>query len=239
MNKEEVFLRTHRAKSWEKRAKNLAKNGHKDLDGEFISWWIALNALYGQPREQEKFKEKHQRIPELQNLTDFINDVSNSPHIREKLTNPSEEDKKNRDEVLENPFLRKDYWNKVSSNSEMVAPNVWQSIEITVESADKDLRNDQISSYLQAIFERLYVLRNQIFHGASKDQSRANRGTLAIAVPVLAEFVPAFIKAVEDQGDKVRSDGIPYPPFKGKKSSQYSPLEQDFQGPLECKNPKQ
>jgi hypothetical protein len=116
----------------------------------------------------------------------------------------------------------------------MVGQNVWKSIEETVESADKNLRKDQIFSYLKSIFDKLYVLRNQIFHGAATDQSRANRGTLAIAV-----LVPAFINAVEDQGDTIRSDGIPYPPFKGKKSSQYSPLEQDFQGPPERKNPKQ
>jgi hypothetical protein len=107
MNKEEVFLRTHRAKSWENRAKGLAKNAHKDLDGEFISWWIALNALYGQPGEQEEYINKHKNspIPEQQDLTDFLNDVSNSPHIREKLTTASEEDKKNRYEVLANPFF--------------------------------------------------------------------------------------------------------------------------------------
>ena len=99
-----------------------------------------------------------------------------------------------------------------------------------MESADRNLRNGRIYHYLKAIFERLYILRNQIFHGASKDQSRANRPSLISAVPVLAELVPAFIKAVEDQGDRIRSDGIPYLPFKGEKSSKYPLLEQAFQG---------
>jgi hypothetical protein len=113
MNAEEVFLRTHRAKSWEKRTKGLGQNGEKDLDGEFIFWWIALNALYGQPREREDIRKRYQKhnIDELQNLNGFLQDVCSSPHILKVLTNSSIPNKRYRDNVLENPFLRKEYWN--------------------------------------------------------------------------------------------------------------------------------
>ena len=49
MEKDEVVLRSHRAKSWIRKAESLAKLEPSDLDGQFIFYWIALNALYGQP----------------------------------------------------------------------------------------------------------------------------------------------------------------------------------------------
>ncbi|WP_447965598.1 hypothetical protein [Nitrospira sp. Ecomares 2.1] len=233
MDEEETFLRVYRAKSWQKRARGCAKDGKKDLDGEFIFWWIALNALYGQPKERKEIKEKFQKynITELQCLKSFLEDVSSSPHVVKVLTYHSNPNKQFRDDVLENIFLLKDIWTQQLSAKDLEAHPAWGLIEKSVRSAENNLRKGQIDNYLKQIFERLYVLRNQIFHGASKDQSRANRRSLTSAVPVLAELVPVFIKAVEDHGKNIRSDGAPYAPFKGQKSSRHPLSEQDFKGP--------
>ncbi|GJL69479.1 MAG: hypothetical protein NPIRA06_21140 [Nitrospirales bacterium] len=233
MDEEEIFLRVYRAKSWQKRARACAKDGKKDLDGEFIFWWIALNALYGQPRERLEVRERYRRqnIDELHNIKDFLQDVSSSSHVGKALSDPHNPKKQNRDDVLENVFLRKEIWNQLSTTEDLDSGTIWGSIEKTVEAANKNLKNGELGQYLKPIFEQLYVLRNQIIHGASKEQSRANRRSLTSAVPVLAELVPVFIKAVEDHGHNIRSDGIPYSPFKGKKSSKHPLLEQDFKGP--------
>ena len=63
------------------------------------------------------------------------------------------------------------------------------------------------------IFRRLYVLRNQIFHGSSTDRSTANRRSLEHGVPVLGAFVEAFCDIVEQHAsDEPELQDPPYPP---------------------------
>lgn len=51
-------IRLKRARSWIRRARSLKDEAIKrkeprDLDGEFVFYWIAFNALFGQPRYRD------------------------------------------------------------------------------------------------------------------------------------------------------------------------------------------
>ena len=48
-------------------------------------------------------------------------------------------------------------------------------------------QNRQPVPLLQEVFERIYVLRQQIFHGAATDGSHVNRHTLGMGTRVSSE----------------------------------------------------
>ena len=45
-----ITIRCHRAASWIAKTSTAAKRDPDDLDAQFIFYWIAFNALYGQPK---------------------------------------------------------------------------------------------------------------------------------------------------------------------------------------------
>ena len=69
---------------------------------------------------------------------------------------------------------------------------------------------EPLAGYLGRVFERIYVLRNQIFHGGAKYGSGANRGSVEPAVAVLREVIPLFRALVRDSDDENWGE-LPYP----------------------------
>src|SRR6266571_2842092 len=66
---------------------------------------------------------------------------------------------------------------------------------------------------LQMLYRRLYVLRNQVMHGAAKAGSRINRDSLESAVPVLSATVPVFREIVSKHPDDDWG-AVPYRPLR-------------------------
>src|SRR5262245_37155235 len=92
--------------------------------------------------------------------------------------------------VLESPFLHSDYWDK--GYTDRVVTQLKRD-RTTVERAWAAGAAEQC---LELIFGRLYLLRNQVFHGAAKSESSANRESLNPAVAFLVPAVRALSKVV-------------------------------------------
>jgi len=72
---------------------------------------------------------------------------------------------------------------------------------------------------LKGLFQSLYLLGDQLFHGCSTDQGRRNREALSRAVRVLEKLVPIFRTITKQQMSDSRLiqlvSGIPYPSSVG------------------------
>ena len=129
MDSDEVALRCHRAKSWIRKAEKLAEREPEDLDSQFIFLWIALNALYGQPRVRlDKQSDKTRPPDDLYHLGVFINDLcghtSAAALVRRRLA-PELENAVN---LLKIPFLYRDYWDE--GLTETTQAKLWNDTDI-------------------------------------------------------------------------------------------------------------
>jgi hypothetical protein len=77
-----IEIRCHRANSWIRRAENLSAS---DLDGKFIFYWIAINALYGQPKYLERTEERTNDLADLQTFLNSLYPLDEHGHIRDAI----------------------------------------------------------------------------------------------------------------------------------------------------------
>ena len=54
---------------------------------------------------------------------------------------------------------------------------------------------------LGIVFDRLYVLRNQLVHGGATWNSRANRSQVKDGANIMSAVVPVFVELMLDQPD--------------------------------------
>jgi hypothetical protein len=73
------------------------------------------------------------------------------------------------------------------------------------------LHDGRQNKVVEAILERIYVLRNQIFHGCSTDKRGTNQGSLLPSIRILMVLVPTFL-TIMIQGDNPKKWGkLPFP----------------------------
>jgi hypothetical protein len=190
------WLRSYRASSWIRRAQALPP---ADLDGRFIFYWIAFNALYGQAKYRQ---EKTERIREEKDIEKFLNVVMRID--RDDAIPKTVGDLRGMPaQLIRDPFLDDLSWKR------------WDSEGIFAKT-DRERTAVQGANGrppLHRMCGRLYVLRKQIFHGCSTEGGRKNRESLLRAVAVLEKLVPVVSDFVREHGDGIQSlDRPPYPP---------------------------
>lgn len=196
-----IHIRLYRAHSWMKRAEKLVAI---DPDGCFIFYWVAFNALYGQPRYLSVKRNPNEET-DFEEFLDLTYKLDTANKIREKLT----EVRMYSADLLTDAYLNKDCWEEWSQRSlATVDQRRWYG------PRDKKRGTD-----LFKVFQCLYVLRNQVFHGCSADGSTKNRDTLAKAINVMRTFVPLFHDLIQtnqtDPSVLKLLGNLPYPPSIG------------------------
>jgi hypothetical protein len=193
---ESMATRIHRAISW------LAKaEAEEDDDAKLIFYWISFNAAYAdslseglETREQFKlFMQKLLKQDTQQHIHAMLFSEFNGA-IRTLISNkyiyaPFWQAQRNRNSSS-------DAWQKNHSNSIKVATSAL-------------LSKDTITM-LSIIFDRLYVLRNQLVHGGATWQSKINRQQVSDGSKMLGTIVPALIALLLDSASVDFGD-IMYP----------------------------
>ena len=59
----------------------------------------------------------------------------------------------------------------------------------------------RIDVVLGIVFDRLYVLRNQLVHGGANWNSRANRGQVKDGANIMSEVVPIVVELMLDHSE--------------------------------------
>ncbi len=197
---ESFRIRIHRALSWMKKAEVLPK---EDIDLKFISLWIAFNCSYGKELSQEGY------FGEKVGYRDFLSVISDLDE--EKLLDKILWDRfsKSIKTLLENKFTYQPYWNYYNGDESAAD---W---EFTFQNYNKKALNALMSQntalVLSIVFDRLYTIRNQLFHGGATRNSKANRLQLHDGCEILSEIMPAVITIMLNHHD--RDWGRAYYPY--------------------------
>ena len=190
-------VRCYRCTSWFKKAADCIKSDPGDLDAAFVFYWIAFNALYGQPTD---LKKQDERQGDWNDILKFLGLMTKYGRVFiEPVLRKAKEDGQ---KIQDNQFLCKQCW--VRWNEKKLFSKEQRLSELCQERSRDDLCD---------LFHRLYVLRNQIFHGCSSDRSAKNRESIAPAVIIMRALVPVFREIVRHYGhreDFMRT--LSYPP---------------------------
>lgn len=194
---ENIALRIHRALSWLDRAEQC-----EDEDARFIFLWISFNAAYandlgelGHMSEQRVFQHFIQR------LVDLDADHALYELVWTEFTSSIRL-------LLDNEYVFAPFWEFQRGN---LTEEQWTSSFAKAKSAaNRALGAQDTVKVLSIVFSRLYILRNQIVHGAATWNSQVNREQLRDSANILGKVVPQVIKILLDHPNVLWGDAM-YP----------------------------
>jgi len=173
---EESFsIRIHRSLSWLKRA----EQEDTDIDAKFIFIWISLNSAYSIHLDAYKNHGDEELRSEffltlLKNGQDKIHEI-----IYERFSQEVRS-------ILNNEFILTSFWAD-KDNWEVKLKNEKREVQ-------EALRDRKQTIYILTIlFKRLYVLRNQIFHGGATWQGKLNRQQVKDGANLLGYLLPVLL----------------------------------------------
>jgi len=191
-------LRVHRAISW----LNRAAQEQEDPDAAFVFLWIAFNSAYSQDigiayhvSEKGRFKSFLSTLLAF-DTQDRIYEVvwTRFPHeIRL---------------VLENQYVFGPFWNHLNG---VDGHEDWQErLDASVRKAKVALSEKDTERVLNELFDRLYVLRNQMIHGGATWNGAINRAQVRDGSEILGSLLPIFVDLMMDHPEHPWKEAI-YP----------------------------
>ncbi len=180
-------LRIHRAISWAGRAEREAD----DPDAAFVFWWVAFNAAYandlGEGEARAEFKDFFARLHALDHDGRLYNAVWTTFSGRIRV-------------FLENPYVYSPFWKHHNGNPDYAD---WSDrFRRAKRVFHAGLVGKDTALILSMLFDRLYVLRNQILHGGATWNSRVNRDQIRDAAAILGTMVPIMLDLMMDNPHK-------------------------------------
>ena len=175
-------LRMRRATSWLARA----EQERDDPDAAFIFCWIAFNAAYSGniAGERRAFKVYFGKILALRDGRVIFSEMSSK--FAEAIR-----------KFIPNQYVFPDFW--TGDIFQQTDPQVWEpSLDRSISRFHRAIENDNIRDILEELFDRLYVLRNQLIHGGATWQGGVNRSQVRDGAAIMAFLVPHFINLMLD-----------------------------------------
>jgi len=190
--------RIRRSLSWLQRACTVSED---DRPPRFVDLWIGLNALYGL-----QHYEDGDRPHEKSDFMVLIDTLMGLPSGKKELVRLVEKNyiQERVQALIMNPYLWKECWRKDIEHYEKRSHD-------RIKSFARALRDNDVKAFWENCFERLNLLRNQIFHGSASADTRRNRDTLFPAILLLEEVIPIFIRLMIDEGPLTDWSPIPFP----------------------------
>ena len=191
--------RLRRSLSWIERA-----NSENGADAKFIFLWVAFNAAYAVDRKAEERKWRR-GLHEWERRENYLKTLSRLSYkhihfiITEKLSNPV-------DDLMENAYVFRGFWESLDDE-----PFNWENwrCKQQFESEHDEVRrrfgisSDENTTYiLKKLFDRLYVLRNQLMHGCATQNGSLNRRQVETGSEILALLVPLFLDMMLDHPEE-------------------------------------
>ncbi len=184
---ETVGLRIHRSISWVGRA----ETEDVDLDAKFLFLWIAFNAAYAKEEDQGIMATGERgRFNEFFS-TLVAHDVDQKIYdaIWHRFSGPVRN-------LMQNKFVFNPFWQFHNGVDEYVD---WEiRLSSSAHSFAKAFQEAETPRVLSFVFDRLYVLRNQIMHGGSTWNSGVNRTQVADGSEILSFLMPIFLDIMMD-----------------------------------------
>ena len=176
-----------------------------DLEDQFISLWIAFNAIYGR-LESDGSAADHSTWQE------FLAQVARLD-TEGLFTDLMHRNRVSVLRLINNKYLFRPFWAGLAAG-EKEQRQAEHALQQAGQYAVVNLGNHMVAGPLQELFERLYVLRAQVFHGAATRGSKLNRQVMRMGTQVLAQIVPAMIQVMLQAGLKVDWGTVCFPPVE-------------------------
>jgi len=181
-----LSIRIHRALSWLNKAEQ-----ESDTDAKFIFLWVCFNAAYA--------KDMDQYDSERNRFHDFIKtlvSLDKSGKIQQLLF----------DEfsgvirvLISNKYIFEPFWKALREHD---SSDRWKdSFEKAKTLATKALFKKDTATVLEIIFDRLYVLRNQLIHGGATWQSDLNRQQVRDGARMLEHLIPTILALMLEEDE--------------------------------------
>ena len=184
--------------SWIERADKEAE----DVDAAFIFHWIAFNAAYARDIPESYGAEERALFGEyFEKIVRF--DVNRKIYdaIWSRFSGPIRL-------LLNNKYVFQPFW--THQNQPQRRGNWEDLFSRGQEMIGRALAREDTRLVLSVLFDRLYVLRNQLFHGGATWNSRVNRRQVRDGAQIMAFLVPHLIELMMDHPDA--GWGPPYYP---------------------------
>lgn len=193
---QDTRIRIHRAISWLRRAETEVD----DLDARFIFLWIAFNAAYAQAFGFEQTERELLR-QFLARLLSVDSEQRLHRLIFEKFSGPVRV-------LIENPFVFEPFWRALREHD---SSEYWrEQFTGSQKAALRAVMGQDTLVVLGIVFDRLYVLRNQLVHGGATWNSRVNRQQVGDGASLLGDLVPVTLELMLDHPE-VDHGGIAFP----------------------------
>lgn len=181
-------IRIHRALKWLERAEQETD----DDDAQFIFLWIAFNAAYA----DEFGNENAERI-NLNNFFATLTKADKKDRIYQLLFQSFTGEIRT---LIENKFVFQPFWKALREHD---SSESWKTrFEASKKAAMAKLLEHDTAAVLSIIFDRLYILRNQLIHGGATWNSSVNRNQVSDGTKIMAKLVPLMIDIMIDSPDQ-------------------------------------
>lgn len=194
--------RIRRAESWLGRAKVAEANREQTvsedekaaLDCEqFIFLWISFNAAYGRELLDDRDDD---RPAESQKFSDFLAQILERDTAQAIKTILKETFSDAVRVLLNNPYVFDPFWRSVRGYTNGL--NWKRTFKRRNRNALSALLGDDTHTVLKEVFGRLYVLRNQLFHGGATFATGWGRSQVRDGSRIMASLVPEILKIMQN-----------------------------------------
>lgn len=192
-----LTLRVHRAISWLGRA----EAEHDDDDLRFILLWVGFNSAYASEVKSEIIGERGIFGAFFETLVALDADRRIYNAVWQRF---SQEIRL----LLSNKYVFQPFWNH---HNGMPGHENWADrLASSQRSIAAAMGKQDTARILSLMFDRLYVLRNQLVHGGATWNSKVNRDQVRDGAAVLGFLLPVFIDIMMDNSG--HNWGLPFYP---------------------------
>ena len=215
---DDVWLRVYRAMRWLWRADMECRN---DPDARFIFYWIAFNAAYARRLPEGDRQDEAIAFNDFFRKVDFA-DWQNilSGYVFSTIPETIES-------IVENRYVYWRFWRH--HNGDAGFGNWKRRLDDEVWDTKLDMKSGDAVRVLSTLFDRLYVLRNQLVHGGATWASSVNRKQVEDAASIMKYMMPVFIDLMMTSPE-IFNDGVPHYPVVG--SARTGVLQADLNWPI-------
>ena len=177
-------VRLHRAISW--LARSEAEGS--DDDARFVFQWIAFNAVYAR-----EFGFETSERGQLRQFFTLACSADVGGKLREALFKQFSGSIRT---LIENKFVFEPFWRALREHD---SSNRWETqFESSRKAAMQSILAGDCTTVLGIVFDRLYVLRNQLVHGGATWNSSVNRAQVRDGAAILSVLVPILVEIMLD-----------------------------------------
>jgi len=190
-----LTLRTHRALSWLRRA----DASRDDPDVRFILLWIGFNAAYAGDLSRALDGEGGAPGNERSRIDAFFRTLVAMDTDNRIFAAIWERFSQEIRQLLDNRFVFAPFWRHQRGDFGGAG---WEiSFAAAKRAANDALMSRDTPVMLSILFDRLYVLRNQLVHGGATWDSTANRAQVRDGAALLGCLLPLFIDLMMDHSE--------------------------------------